>query len=407
MKKVLVFIIITFISLFLFATPLYAFTAEGGENVSITEDIEDDLYISGANVVITGDSDSDIICVGGRLQFDGDIGGDLMAAGGYITVNGDLEDDARIAGGIITINGDIGDDLIVTGGQITIGKNTKIDGDLVINGGTLNINGEVVGKVIASGGEIDIDGKIGGNVIIGDVSFLSVSEDSEIGGDLSYSSAQDATIKISKNAEIGGEVKYTEIEEPEAVSKIGVPGGVSAGIFSATYFGIKVISFLSLFVLGIILILAIPAVFNKFNKRMSSTLGMCVGAGAITLFGVPVGIISIFIIAVFLFITVIGAGLGMLTISANLILIILYAILIYTSTVFLSYFIGEKILSKTRLNLKKYGWKVLAYLIGLVIIVIVFSIPFAGWIFKLAGILFGLGGLTLIIKDWLPKFKKP
>ncbi len=410
MKKVLVFIIITFISLFLFATPLYAFTAEGGENVSITEDIEDDLYISGANVVITGDSDSDIICVGGRLQFDGDIGGDLTAAGGYITVNGDLGDDAKIAGGIITINGDVGDDLIVVGGQITIGKNTKIDGDLVINGGTLNINGEVVGKVIASGGEIDINGKIGGDVIIGDVSFLSVSEDSEIGGDLSYSSAQDATIKISKNAEIGGEVKYTEIEEPEAVSKIGVPEGVSAGIFSifgTAYFGSKVISFLSLFVLGIILILAIPAVFNKFNKRMSSTLGMCVGAGAITLFGVPVGIISIFIIAVFLFITVIGAGLGILTISANLILIILYAVLIYTSTVFLSYFIGEKILSKTRLNLKKYGWKVLAYFIGLVIIVIVFSIPFAGWIFKLAGILFGLGGLTLIIKDWLPKFKKP
>ncbi len=400
MKKVLVFIIITFISLFLFAAPLYAFTTEGGETVSLTEDIEDDLYISGANVVITGDSDSDIICVGGKLQFDGDIGGDLMAAGGYITVNGNLGDDAKIAGGIITINGDVGDDLIVVGGRITIGKNTKIDGDLVING-------EVAGKVIASGGEIDIDGKIGGDVIIGDVGFLSVSEDSEIGGDLSYSSTQDATIKISKNAEIGGEVKYTEIEEPETVSKIGVPKGVPAGIFGATYFSSKVILFLSLFVLGIILILAIPAVFNKFNKRMSSTLGMCVGAGAITLFGVPVGIISIFIIAVFLFITVIGAGLGMLTISANLILIILYAILIYASTVFLSYFIGEKILSKTHLNLKKYGWKVLAYLIGLAIMVVAFSIPFAGWVFKLAGILFGLGGLTLIIKDWLPKFKKP
>jgi uncharacterized membrane protein len=64
-------------------------------------------------------------------------------------------------------------------------------------------------------------------------------------------------------------------------------------------------------------------------------------------------------------------------------------------------------LSKTHLNLKKYGWKVLAYLIGLAIMVVAFSIPFAGWVFKLAGILFGLGGLTLIIKDWLPKFKKP
>jgi hypothetical protein len=406
-KKVLVFIIITFISLFLFAAPLYAFTTEGGETVSLTEDIEDDLYISGANVVITGDTDSDIICVGGRLQFDGDIGGDLMAAGGYITVNGNLGDDARIAGGIITINDGVGDDLIVVGGSITLSNSAKVEGDLVVSGGTININGEVVGKVIASGGEIDIDGKIGGDVIISDVSFLSVSEDSEIGGDLSYSSTQDATIKISKNAEISGEVKYTEVEEPEAVSEIDISKGVSAGIFGATYFGSKAISFLSLFVLGIILILAIPAVFNKFNKRMNSALGMCVGAGAITLFGVPVGIISLFIIAVFLFITVIGAGLGLLVILTNFILIILYAVLIYASTVFLSYFIGEKILSRTRLNLNKYGWKVLAYLIGLAIMVVAFSIPFAGWVFKLTGILFGLGGLTLIIKDWLPKFKKP
>jgi hypothetical protein len=49
----------------------------------------------------------------------------------------------------------------------------------------------------------------------------------------------------------------------------------------------------------------------------------------------------------------------------------------------------------------KYGWKVLAYLIGLVIIMIIFSIPFAGWLIRFAGILFGLGGLALVIKDML------
>jgi hypothetical protein len=44
---------------------------------------------------------------------------------------------------------------------------------------------------------------------------------------------------------------------------------------------------------------------------------------------------------------------------------------------------------------------VLAYLIGLVIIMIIFSIPFAGWLIRFAGILFGLGGLALVIKDML------
>jgi hypothetical protein len=49
----------------------------------------------------------------------------------------------------------------------------------------------------------------------------------------------------------------------------------------------------------------------------------------------------------------------------------------------------------------KYGWKVLAYLIGLAIIMIVYSIPFVGWVIRFAGILFGLGRLALIFKDMI------
>jgi len=36
----------------------------------------------------------------------------------------------------------------------------------------------------------------------------------------------------------------------------------------------------------------------------------------------------------------------------------------------------------------------------------VYSIPFVGWIIRIAGILFGFGGLMLVIKDWFVEFKK-
>lgn len=57
--------------------------------------------------------------------------------------------------------------------------------------------------------------------------------------------------------------------------------------------------------------------------------------------------------------------------------------------------------------MNKYGWKVLAYLIGLAVVVVVCSILFVGWMFSFAGVLFGFGGLMLIIKDWLAGLKRP
>jgi uncharacterized membrane protein len=64
------------------------------------------------------------------------------------------------------------------------------------------------------------------------------------------------------------------------------------------------------------------------------------------------------------------------------------------------------ILYRTSLDLNKYGWKVLMYLIGLAIVIALYSIPFVGWVFRFAGILFGFGGLMLVIKDWLAGLKK-
>ena len=146
--------------------------------------------------------------------------------------------------------------------------------------------------------------------------------------------------------------------------------------------------------------------FNKFNERMRTTLGRCVGAGALMLFGVPIGSLILFIVSILLFVTLIGAGLGIVAITSNFILIILYTLLIYLSTVFLSFFIGRMILYKTSLDAGKYGWKVLMYLIGLVILMVLYSVPFVGWLFRFAGILFGFGGLMLVIKDWLAGLKK-
>ena len=399
MKKIIVFLLAVSVILFISAAPLWALDSEKQDDSSFSTRFNDDLYVFGSDLFITEDVAGDLVMAGGRINVDGNTAQDLMVAGGMITINGDVGDDIRTAGGTINISGDVEDDLLGVGGQISISEASVIGGALVLTGGTLDIACTVEHNAILSGETITISGKIDGDVKIDDVESLKITGSAEITGDLVYSSSTRAN--ISDDAVIGGEVKETIVKEvkPETLKD----GRTLGAVFTATYYGGKIIAFLGLFILGIILILAIPGFFQKFNDRMKNNLGYCVGGGAIVLFGVPIASLIIFIVSILLFITIIGSGLGIVAMASNVIMLIVYGLLIYFSTVFLSYLLGRVILSKTSLNMDKYGWKVLAYLIGLVIIMIVYSIPFVGWIIRFAGILFGLGGLSLILKDLMVK----
>ena len=119
------------------------------------------------------------------------------------------------------------------------------------------------------------------------------------------------------------------------------------------------------------------------------------------LFGVPIGLAMLCFAGILLCMTIIGAGLGVLLFSFSAMLTIIYCVLVYVSTVFLAYFLGQLILSRTKINHEKYGWKVLSYLVGLAVIMIIYAIPFAGGFARFAGILFGFGGLIMLLKDWI------
>jgi len=401
MKKLLLFMMVLLTVIFVSVSPLWAFDSKSGDDASISTSLDDDLYIFGSDVLVSENIDGDLIIAGGRIEVSGDVSQDLMAAGGTVNLGGDVGDDVRVSGGILTISGDISDDLIAAGGQITVSEKTDIGGSAVITGGTIDFGGNSEEGVIFNAGSITISGKVKGDVEIGEVESLKITGSAEITGDLIYKSASRAD--ISDDAIISGEIKETIIEAQEEIAAAGTSPWA---VFIATYIGGRIIAFLAIFVLGIVLLLAIPGFFERFTKRMKKTLGYCVGSGAIVIFGVPIGSVIIFIISVILFITIIGSGLGAVIMTSNIIMLILYGILIYTSTVFLSFTLGRVVLSKTSLNMNKYGWKVLAYLIGLVIIMILYSIPFAGWLIRFAGVLFGMGAMVLALKDILSPKKK-
>lgn len=406
MKKILIFISVFMLCIFGFASPVLALTTKGGENLNISESIEDDVYAFSNTVTLTGDVSGDFVAAGSQVNILGRVTGDLLAAGGSITVSGEIGDTARIAGGMITVNNNLKKDLLAAGGQVEISANSVISGDAAINAARIVINGDVDGNLKLSAADVIINGKVGETVEINS-SNIKIGDNAEISGNLNYTSDKEAS--ISANASINGKTNWTKTET-DTTKKLGVSPGIKKGaaaLFTATWIGSKVVRFLSCFVLGIILLLIVPWAFKKFNERMKKSLGYCVGDGAIVLFGAPIAMFIVLIIAIILFATIIGSLLGVIAVFGNFYLILSYALLLFVSNIFLSFFIGNLILQKGVKNLHKYGWKVLALLIGLVITSVLFAIPFVGWIVQLAAILFGLGGLVMIIKDWFSSFRKP
>jgi len=402
LKKTIIFIAVLIISIFCFASPLFAFTVKGGEDISVSEEINDDVYAMGNSVSFTGTVNGDFVAAGGQIDIDGAVNGDLLCAGGSINIRGDIEETARIAGGMIVVDADLNHDLLIAGGQIDLKKSSTVKGDVVISGGTVKIFGNIAGNLLISAGQVVIAGSVGGDVEIsgGDISF---EPGAQIAGDLKYSSSNEA--KISDDVKIGGETSWTKLESEKIEMTPETKANLVAA-FAAGYIGTHIFKFVGFFILGILLILAFPITFKKFNERIKKSFGFCVGGGAMMLFGIPLGLLILLVLGIVLMLTIIGALVGTMVLQINILLLVAYIILLFVSCIYFSFFLGNLILAKSGKNLEKYGWKVIAYLIGLLITVFVTAIPFLGGVVQFAVTLFGFGGLIMIIKDQMALRRK-
>jgi hypothetical protein len=94
-------------------------------------------------------------------------------------------------------------------------------------------------------------------------------------------------------------------------------------------------------------------------------------------------------------------ALGMLLASALVVAYVIAAGLL--AKIIVGYLIGRLILP--RLDPASGAGRVWPLVLGLVILAIVFSIPCLGWVANLVVVLFGLGALWLLVREWLQRPK--
>ena len=113
----------------------------------------------------------------------------------------------RVSGGTVRIAGSVGRDVVIFGGTVTLDSSAQVGGDVAGGVGSLTVGGTVAGDVLASAGTLQITGTVEGG-IEASVGDLIIGGDASVGGDVTYTSSNEAD--IADSAQIGGTVERRE-----------------------------------------------------------------------------------------------------------------------------------------------------------------------------------------------------
>jgi len=380
MKRLALFLFILILAL-LVPTSSLAKVITSDEEVTIASDevINDDLYIAGSTVEIAGTVNGDLYAVGGTVSISGQIKGDALVAGGIIRITGKVSDDVRMAGGYLSIDeAVIGDSVTAFGGSVSVDKDSKIGGGVTIGAGMVSIDADVTRGIVGGAGTLSIGGKVGKEIKVG-VETLTVKKGAKIAGDISYTSENE--IKIDQGATVSGKVSQTLPQEAGDLQGI-------RGITERFGWGLKILSYLAVLLIGSLLIYFLPAQSERISMQIREKPGQSL------LWGI-LAVVLILPVFVLLMISIVGIPLGFILLG-------IFVLALYLTQIFVGLFLGRLVFGSLREG------ETNAYLslaLGLAVYHILTLIPVGGAIISLATVLFGLGAIFTFTREYLAAFR--
>ena len=351
--------------------PVEAQSVEVGDVLTIAsgEVREGDLYAAGEAVRVDGRLNGDLVAGARRILVDGAVDGDVFAAGNTIDLRGPIGDSTRIAGQILTVDTTIDGDLLAGGEELHLTENASVAGGLTAAASLVEIDGTVGRGARVAAGEIIVRGTVNGNAnVIAD--RLDLAPGARITGDLDYRARTPLSPEAA--AQVEGAVRYEEpVEDPD-------DGGGGFGL--AFWFWQVLASLLT----GIVAVAALRGVMERLVASIAeeTTLGALLGFTAFLL--IPVA-------AVIAIVTLVGLPIG---VAAAL----LFGLALYAAKLPIAVWIGGRLLGLAgRPGASPYA----AMAIGILLLYLLFAIPFVGWLFWLAAAWLGLGAMVVSGRRYL------
>ncbi len=349
----------------------FAASMNAGSKVSVegTTVAQGNAYAAGGTVNVFGSINGDLLAAGGTVLSSAKVNGDIMAAGGTITMVGVSAQDVRIAGGNVTVGGAVAGELVAAGGQLTVNPETTIVKDSYLYGGSVSFLGSEAGNLKIYGGDVYFDGTVGGNLTLDRAGKVTIGPHALIKGTFEYSAPVAAS--IDSGAKISGAPIFHQIPDNQ---KNGGSWTAMSGVFTLLWF----LKFFAILTASYLLWYLFRGDSLAVIDQSRSHYGRSLLRGFIFFIVMPVS-------AIIGFITVIGA-------IPALIALLAYFALLALAAPFTVLFVAA-LLRKGPADMHWYH-----ILFSAVVVGIVGTLPFIGWIAYALAYLAVLGAVANVFR---------
>lgn len=311
------------------------------------EQVTGDLYAYAGTVRVEGTVEGDLVAGGGEVTVSGEVGGDLVAGAGRVNITGNVGGDVRVGSGQVTVDGSIGEDLVVGSGQLTLTVSGSVGEDVVFGTGQTTLDGSVTGDVLGATGTYTRRGSIGG------------SEDVTVGG------------KEEAAAPTAGDRVL------DAIRRL-----------------------ISLLVVGALLLWLLPRSLERPAAAIRRRPWASLGLGLLGLVGIVVAFFAI-VLALILLSIVFGllglTDLITLSVFSAVAAIVLLVFLTYVTLGFLAQLVVSVTIGRRIVSAEDGRRPWLAGALGVLIVVMLTSIPAVGGFLEFLILSFGFGAILLAV----------
>jgi hypothetical protein len=338
-------------------------TRRSSGSLTITDPVADDLLTAARELHVQAEVKGDLAAAGERITIAGPIDGYVMSAGRTVTLDGPVGNDLWAAGETVAVNSDISNNAMLAGRTVHLGSDALIGHDARLAGNTVTSEGRIERNLRIGADTARIGGNVGGDVRA-DAREVTVLPNAVINGNLVVRASEPPT--ISPGARILGVTRYEPLQQNRWFSW--------PWIWASTLLALLLLGF------GAI------ALSSTWPARVAATMRARPSRSALT--GLAVLIFTP-IVAGILAVTLIGIPLAMVLLS-------LYLAVLLLSTVMVAYRIGTWVFERMH-RPQASPWARMA--LGVLIVSLALSIPFAGPLFAIAVLIAGTGALVLERRD--------
>ena len=340
-----------------------SFQSGGSVSIPSSEVREGDLYAAGESVRINGRLDGDLLAASRLVLVDGRVDGDVFAAADTVDLRGPIGDSTRVAAQTLTVDSAIDGNLLAAVSELVVTENARIAGGIVGTAARVEIDGAVGDGARLAAGEIVIRGTVHGDARLF-ADRVDLEPGARITGDLRYQARSPLSPEAA--ALVEGAVRYDE--PPDESEEGGTPWGVLFWFWQT----------LAALLTGMLVVALFRGGVQRLAAAMAEETTLSALSGFAAFLLVPVA-------AIIVMVTLVGLPIGL---AAAL----LFGLALYAAKLPIAVWIGDRLLGLAgRQNASPYA----AMALGVLLLYLLFAVPYAGWLFWLGATWLGLGAMVV------------